>query len=226
MSLLEKILEQEEAGFNLYEIKLALRKQGFSDQEIENAFGNYRQNKTKNFNAKYPLLAHKLTPVILLILFCILYFFIIPNKTAFLFGMPLGILGGLIILALTIWTLFKIWPNFSEKNIAKVVIIGIVTLTIFMTTFYLKISNFSDNELDKKGVITNAIITSRSQWRIKSSRKSTIVVLFQTKENVTEEASIEVSENEYNVLTEGKEIRIKYSSENPEIATLVDQIEQ
>lgn len=219
--LLDQIKKQKDAGFDEFEIRKNLLGQGFSITEINEALNNFYEESSMEFRKKNPLLSNKFTPLVLLVIVYIIFFHLIPTSFSSEHYLILSILGGFAMIPLAFWSFASITPKLVETLPIMVGITSIMSLFVFAFFFIKMTSDFSSNDLQENGETSMATIVDRTQIIGRRGRTiSSIKVLFKTKNKKNEEASIDVSESEYEQFQEGMEIPILYSSMHPENARI------
>ncbi|HEU4495939.1 MAG TPA: hypothetical protein VFR70_02695 [Flavobacterium sp.] len=185
---------------------------------MENNISGWQPEKT----AMQKVVAFKFFPLVLLILNILFFFYILPADTAESYDIFFAILGGVIMMLLSFWTVSRLilertWNRFS----LLLNMLCISMLFVFGIFFLKRTGDFSSEMLKENGVATEGVIIGRTKipGRRGGSIQS-ITVEFKTDKGAIAHAKIDVTEYQYETLTEGTRVPIKYSSEHTNIATL------
>jgi hypothetical protein len=220
-NLHQNISELKKIRFTNQEIVQNLQLQGFDKQDITLALDNYEVETEKEFKKKHPIFTNKFTPLVLMVLNYFLFFHAIPPAIANSFYVLFGIVGGVITIILSFWIFASLTPKLLENFPIAIGIISILSLFVFGGFFVYKTSDFETNQLKESGKMANAVVIDRTKiYGRRGNNITSITVKYLSAENKTEEATITVSNQEYNTYEEGVEIPILYSTENPSIARI------
>ena len=167
------------------------------------------------------ILANKATPVLLMIIDIVFFFYLIPEPLAERFAILLGIVGGVITLILSFWTVASLTPELLEKYPTVVGLICISTLFVFGYYFIVKTSEFSSSQLNENGVLTEAEVVSKMRFFGRTgSGGHSMKVRFTTADDKPVIAKILLAQWEYAYFEKGMKIPIYYSSEHPTIVRI------
>lgn len=167
------------------------------------------------------ILTNKILPILLMGLNLALFFYIIPDHISERFGTFFAIFGGVITLILSFWIVGTLLPKLFETIPVLTGLLCISTLFIFGYFHIVKTVDYSSDELAKYGVYTEAVIIDKTKIYGKRGRSiKSMEVRFVAKDNKTYNASIDLTDREYNSFREGMTIPIKYSSKHPNIARI------
>ena len=176
---------------------------------------------TEETQQKKLSLFQKILPLTLLIFNLYLFFELIPDHIAEAYSTLFAIVGGVITLILSFWTADTLLRSLLKYMAIPIFLLCIASLFIFGYFFIVKTTNYSSDELAKNGVYTTAIISGKT--RIYGKRGKTIQsidVRFLDENNERQEATIDISNSEYNSYNKGMTIPIFYSSKHPNIARI------
>ena len=175
----------------------------------------------QEYKSNHPILTNRFTPVGLLALNLSLFFYLIPKNVAADNYIFFALVGSLFTLVLTWWTLARLFPVFSDKYFAGLVLISMASLFLFGGFFIKMTVNFETNELKEHGVFAKAVIVDLTQISNgRGRRMSTMKVKFKTTDNYDGLTTIDISDAEFNSFNEGMEIPIIYSSKFSSIARI------
>ncbi|WNM20074.1 hypothetical protein [Flavobacterium capsici] len=166
--------------------------------------------------------SNKFFPLFLMAFNVLFFFHILPPEIAEEYSISLGILGGVITLILSFWSVLSfVTDEVWEKTYLGFSLVCISSLFVFGYFFISKTVSFSSEELNKNGVYTEASIIDKT--RIYGRRGKTIEsmrVQFKTEKGEFANAEISITPYQYEQFYEGMVIPIKYSSKYPNIACI------
>ncbi len=176
---------------------------------------------TENAQPRKLSLFQKLLPAALLLFNIYLFFELIPDHIAEAYSTLFAILGGVITMILSFWTADTLLKSLLKCLAAPIFLLCIASLFIFGYFYIVKTTSFSSNELSENGIYTTATIINKSRFYGKRGRTiQSIDVRFFDKNNTQQEATIDISSQEYNSYSSGMTLPIFYSSKHPNIARI------
>lgn len=169
------------------------------------------QEKFQFSNLKFP---------VLLVLNIVFFFYVLPLDVVHEYLTMLAIVGGLITLTLSIWTVGKLMPVLFEKI---PIISGLACVCTFFVFGYFLISqsvNQTTDELIKYGTTANATVIDKTSISAKRKDMTSIDAVFKVENGEEYTVTFTVTEKMYEQFKVGMTIPIIYSSEHPEVARI------
>jgi hypothetical protein len=163
----------------------------------------------------------KLIPLVLLVLTYFLFFQWIPIHVAEEYSILFAIVGGIISVILSFWTVIVIAPVLFDKLPIVTGILCISTLFIFGYQFIVYTTDFYVKELQENGIYAKAVVVDKTQIHGRRGRTiESIDVAFFLPNKKRHDATISISRQEYQKYYRGMKIPIYYSSKHPSIARI------
>ncbi|MBL7772917.1 MAG: hypothetical protein JNM95_08650 [Chitinophagaceae bacterium] len=215
-----KIKEQRSFGFSMAEVEASMREQGYAQVDIEQAIHRIGDQEMANFKQKHPLLSNKMFPLVMLLFTQALFFLLLPKSAAEEFSITFALIGGVMSLVFSFWTAAILFPSLLDKFPIATGITCISSLFIFGVAFIGMTTSYASNELDRYGKRVRAKVSDLSKIIGKRNDMYSMTVVFPCEHQVNCEASIDLSEREYDALEEGSDVNIIYSTEHPNIARI------
>lgn len=170
---------------------------------------------------KKGLTAKSFLPLLLQIVNLALFFYIIPAHIAERYDILFAIIGGFSTMFLCFWIVVALTPIALDKAPVVTALLCISTLFIFGFTFLKKTTSFGSEQLAKHAVLVEARIVDKTKIYGKRGRTIKYMdVKFYDKNKNIQEATINLSDQEYNKYQRGRTVMIYYSSEHPNIARI------
>ena len=176
--------------------------------------------KNKN-QFKLKLNFRKLLPLPLFVFNLMLFFYIIPDDVAENNSIVFALIGSITTLVLSFWVVIALMPKFLEETPIFTGLMCISTLFIFGIAFITKTVNYSSEQLQEFGVVTEATVIDKT--RIYGKPPSTaeyMEVQFKTESNKWQKATLDISKSDYDKYQRGDKVYIRYSAEHPKIARI------
>ena len=167
------------------------------------------------------ILESKPFPLIIMALVIFFFFYVIPEHIAERFDIFFAIVGGTMMIFLSVWSIERLSTKFFDKMPTITALCCISTLFIFGCCFISKTSRFAVKEIRENGIFTEAVILNKNIFYGKRGRRIyNMRVSFTTEKNQHYTTNINLTENEYEDFQSGRIVPIYYSSDHPNITSI------